>query len=84
MELPVELVGLLEHAGINGKKLTWNLQVNSDAISVKLVWIKARKPVEETGETTSRPQKSKHLSPSTKRRNARHIDQWKANRAVQQ
>jgi hypothetical protein len=28
MELPVELVGLLKHAGIDGKKLTWDLQVN--------------------------------------------------------
>jgi hypothetical protein len=41
MDLPVELVGLLKHAGINGKKLTWDLQVNSSAISVKLMWIKA-------------------------------------------
>jgi len=47
MELPVELVRLLEHARIDGKKLTWDLQVNSNAVSVKLVWIKARKPVEK-------------------------------------
>jgi hypothetical protein len=51
MDLPVELVGLLNHAGINGKKLTWDLQVNSSAVSVKLMWIKAAKPVEKTGET---------------------------------
>jgi hypothetical protein len=41
MDLPVELVGLLKHAGIDGKKLTWDLQVNSSVISVKLMWIKA-------------------------------------------
>jgi hypothetical protein len=41
MDLPVELVGLLKHAGIDGKILTWDLQVNSNAVSVKLVWIKA-------------------------------------------
>jgi hypothetical protein len=29
MDLPVELVGLLKHAGIDGKKLTWDLQVDS-------------------------------------------------------
>jgi hypothetical protein len=80
MDLPVELVGLLNHSGINGKKLTWDLQVNSNAVSVKLMWIKAAKPVEKTGEITSRAQKKKHLSPSTRRRNAQCIDQWKAKR----
>jgi hypothetical protein len=39
MELPVELVGLLKHAGIDGKKLIWDLQVNSSAISVKLMYV---------------------------------------------
>ena len=47
MDLPVELVGLLKHAGVDGKKLTSDLQVNSSAISVKLMWIKAEKPVEK-------------------------------------
>jgi len=28
MDLPVELVGLLKHAEIDGKKLTWDIQVN--------------------------------------------------------
>jgi hypothetical protein len=37
MDLPVELVQLLQHAGIEGQKLTWDLQVNSTAVSVKLV-----------------------------------------------
>jgi hypothetical protein len=64
MDLPVELVQLLKQ--IDGKKLTWDLQVNSNAVSVKLVWIKA--------------QKKKHLSPSTRRRNAQRMDQWKAKR----
>ena len=71
MDLPVELVGLLKHAGIDGKILTWDLQVNSNTVSVKLVWIKAGKPVEKTGETTSQAPKKKHLSPSTRRRNAK-------------
>jgi hypothetical protein len=60
MDLPVELVGLLKHAGIDGEKLTWDLQVNSSAISVKLMWIKAEKPVEKTGKVTSQAQKKKH------------------------
>jgi response regulator of citrate/malate metabolism len=80
MDLPVELVGLLKHIGIDGKKLTWDLQVNSSAASVKLMWIKAAKPVEKTGEITNRVQKKKQLSPSTRRRNAQHMDQWKAKR----
>jgi len=44
------------------------------------MWIKAEKPVEKTGEITSRAQKKKHLSPSTRRRNAQRMDQWKAKR----
>jgi hypothetical protein len=82
IDLPVELVGLLKHAGIDGKILTWDLQVNSNTVSVKLVWIKAGKPVEKTGETTSQAPKKKHLSPSTRRRNAKRMDQWKAKRAL--
>ena len=79
MDLPVELVGLLKHAGVDGKKLTWDLQVNSSAISVKLMWIKAEKPVEKTGQVTSQAQKKKH-SHSTRKRNAQRINQWKAKR----
>jgi hypothetical protein len=80
MDLPVELVGLLMHAGVDGNKLTWDLQVNSSAISVKLMWIKAEKPVEKTGQVTSQAQKKKHLSPSIRKRNAQRINQWKAKR----
>ena len=80
MDVPVELVGLLKHAGIDGKKLTWDLQVNFSAISVKLMWIKAEKPVGKTGQVTSQAQKKKHLSPSTRKRNAQRINQWKVKR----
>jgi hypothetical protein len=48
---------LLKHAGIDGETLIWNLQVNSSAISVKLMWIKAEKPVDKTGKVTSQAQK---------------------------
>jgi hypothetical protein len=78
MDLLVELVQLLKHAGIEGQKLSRDLPVNSNAVSVKLVWIQAGKHVEKTGETTSQAQKKKHLSPSTRRRNANRTDQWKA------
>ena len=66
MDLPVELVQLLKHAGIDGETITWDLQVNSNAISVKLVWIKAGKHVDKTGQTTSlAPKKSTfHLPPA--------------------
>ena len=79
MDLPVELVGLLKHAGVDGK-LTWDLQVNSSAISVKLIWKKVEKPYVKTGEVASQTQKKKHLSPSTRKRNAQRINQWKAKR----
>jgi hypothetical protein len=58
------------NAGIEGQKLTWDLQVNSTAVSVKLVWIKAGKPVDKTGIATSQAQNKKRLSPSTRKRNA--------------
>jgi hypothetical protein len=80
MDLPVELVQLLKYAGIDGKKLTWDLQVNSNAVSVKLVWIKAGNPLKKTGDTTSRVQKKNHLSPSTRRRSAQRMEQWKVKR----
>jgi hypothetical protein len=44
------------------------------------MWIKAEKPVEKTGKVTSQAQKKKHLSPSTRKRNALCISQWKAKR----
>ena len=80
MDLPVELVELLKHAGVDGKKLTWNLHVNASAISVKLIWIKAEKPVATIGEVTSQAPKKKYLSLSTKKRNAQRINQWKVKR----
>jgi hypothetical protein len=57
MDLPVELVQLLKHEVIDGQKLTWDLQVNSNVVSVKVVWIKSAKPADNTGETTSLAQK---------------------------
>ena len=44
------------------------------------MWIKAKKPVEKTGQVTSQAQKKKHLSPSTRKRNAQRINQRKAKR----
>ena len=73
MDLPVELVELLKHAGVDGKKLTWDLQVNATAVSVKLIWIKAEKPIATIGEVTSKAPKKKYLSPSTRKRNAQRI-----------
>jgi hypothetical protein len=80
MDLPVELVGLLKHAGVDGKQLIWDLHVNASAVSVKLIWIKAEKPVAKTGEVTSQAQKKKYISPSTGKQNAQRINQWKAKR----
>jgi len=80
MDLPVELVGLLKHTGVDGKKLTWDLQVNASIVSVKLLWIKTEKPIATIGQATSQAPKKKYLSPSTRKRNAQRINQWKAKR----
>jgi len=34
MDLPVKLVELLKHTDVDGKKLAWNLQVNTSAVTV--------------------------------------------------
>jgi hypothetical protein len=44
------------------------------------MWIKAEKPFEKTGQVTNQYQKKKQLSPSTMKKNAQRINQWKAKR----
>jgi hypothetical protein len=78
--VPVELVELLKHADVEGKKLTWNLQVNVIAVTVNLIWIKAENPIATNGEVTSQTPKKKHPSASTRKRNAQRLNQWKAKR----
>jgi hypothetical protein len=57
--VPVELVELLKHADVEGKKLTWNLQVNVIAVTVNLIWIKAENPIATNCEVTSQAPKKK-------------------------
>ena len=38
---------------VKGKQLTWNLQVNASAVTVKLIWIKADKSIATSGEVAS-------------------------------
>jgi hypothetical protein len=38
-----------------GKELTWDLHVNASAVSVKMIWIKAEKPVAKTGDVARQP-----------------------------
>jgi hypothetical protein len=78
MDLPVKLVELQKHADVDGKKLTWDLQVNASAVTVNLIWIKAEKPIVTIGEVTSQAPKKKYLSPSTRKRNTQRLNQWKA------
>jgi hypothetical protein len=40
MDLHAELVEFLKYADVEGKKLTWNLQVNASTVTVKFIWIK--------------------------------------------
>ena len=84
MDFPVELVELLKHADVEGKKITWSLHVNASAVTVKLIWIKAEKPIATIGEVASQAHKKKYLSPSTRKRNAHWLNQLKAkwNKAV--
>jgi hypothetical protein len=56
------------------------MELLSSVCVVKLMWIKAEKHVEKTGQVTSQAQKKKHLSPSTRKRNSQRINQWKAKR----
>jgi hypothetical protein len=64
MVLPVELVELLKHADVERKTLTWNLQVNASAVTVKLIWIKADKPI---GEVANQAHKKKNMPSSTRK-----------------
>ena len=80
MDFPVELVELLKHVDVEGKTSNWNLQVNTSAVTTKLIWIKADKPIATIGNVTSQVPKKKHLSPFTRKRNAHCLNQWKAER----
>ena len=80
MDLPVKLVELLKHTDVEGKQLAWNLQVNASAVTVKLIWIKAAKPIATSGEISIQAPKKKHRSLSTRKRNAQRLTQWKAKR----
>jgi hypothetical protein len=70
MDLSVEMVEFLKHADVEGNKLTWSLHVNASVVTVKLIWIKAEKPIVTIGEVASQVPKKKYLSPSTRKRNA--------------
>ena len=80
MDLPVKLVELLKHTDAEGKQLVWNVQVNASAVTVKLIWIKAAKPIATSGEIIIQAPKVKHRSLSTRKRNAQRLTQWKATR----
>jgi len=77
MDFLDELIELLKNADIEGNKLTWNLKVNASAVTVKLIWIKAEKPIATIAEVASQAPKKKHMSPSTRKRNAHSQNQWK-------
>jgi hypothetical protein len=80
IDLPVELVELLKPADVEGTKSTWNLPLNVSAVIVKLIWIKAEKTIATIGEVASQDPKKKQMSPSTRKRNAQRLNQWKAKR----
>ena len=67
------MVELLKHADIEGKKLTWNLQVNASAVTVK-----AEKSIATIGEATIQALNKKHPPPS--KGHTQRINQWKAKR----
>jgi len=72
MDFSVELVELLNHADVEGKKFTWNLQVNSYGSRLRF-------PLLQLENVPANPQK--HLSPSsTRKRDVQRLNQWKAKR----
>ena len=75
MDFSVELIKLLKHADVEGKKLTWSLQINASAVTVKLVWINVKKPIATIGKFASANPKKKYLSLSTRKRNAKRLNQ---------
>ena len=75
MDFSVELIKLLKHADVEGKKLTWSLQINASAVRVKLMWIKAKKLIATIGKFASANSKKKYLSLSTRKRNAKRLNQ---------
>ena len=59
MDFHAELVELLKYADVEGKKLTWNIQVNASTVTVKLIWIKAEKSIATIGKVASQAPKKK-------------------------
>ena len=49
MNFHVELVKLLKHADVEGKKLTWNLYVIACADMIKFIWFKAETTIAAIG-----------------------------------
>ena len=80
MDLHAELVEFLKYADVEGKKLTWNLQVNASTVTVKFIWIKDENSIATIGKVASLSPKKKKLSPSTRKRNTQCLNQWKAKR----
>ena len=61
--------------------MTWNKQVNASTVTVKLMWIKAQNTIATFGDIASHAPKRKHcMPPSTRKRNAHRLNQWKAKR----
>jgi hypothetical protein len=59
MDLHAELVEFLKYADVEGKKLTWNLQVNASTVTVKLIWIKDENSIATIGKVASLSPKKK-------------------------
>jgi hypothetical protein len=51
--------------------LTARLQINASAVTVKLVWIKVKKPIATIRKFASANPKKKYMSLSTRKRNAK-------------
>jgi hypothetical protein len=58
------------NSSVSRKILTWNLQRSNSQAD----WIKAEKPLATIVEVTSQAPKKKHLSPSTRKRNAQRLN----------
>ncbi|CAG2221636.1 unnamed protein product [Mytilus edulis] len=81
MEIPDELNALLAAMKLTGKEPAWKFSASSDQVSVQLTWTKTKAKEPEASSSKSKPA-LKSKPPSTRRRDAKRFDQWKATKTA--
>ncbi|CAG2230156.1 ENAH [Mytilus edulis] len=81
MEIPDELNALLAAMKLTGEEPAWKFSASSDQVSVQLTWTKTKAKEPEASSSKSKPA-LKSKPPSTRRRDAKRLDQWKATKTA--